>query len=206
MNEEISKILEMLEAGKIDAAEAEKLIRTINEAKKPEERARPICPNPFRDIEDLFRIFGKAARQAARRRSRWAVWRFYSFLHWQEEARRERARTMSTFERVSYVLKERALVDGSDIQPTTRFRPEGFPGAFYMDTLRVVLEYEFGIEMPIADLSALETVQDLVSYIDGRSGAAPPDSDDRGGAPVPEPPAPDAPKPKARAAKTGGND
>src|SRR5262245_57444569 len=113
MNEEIAKILEMLEAGKIDAAEAEKLIRTINEA-KAESHARPICPNPFRDIEDLFRIFGRAARQAARRRSRWAVWRFYSFLHWQEEARRERARTMSTFERVAFVLRERALVDGND--------------------------------------------------------------------------------------------
>src|SRR5690242_12243652 len=103
MNEEISRILQMLEAGKINAGEAERLIRALGdvtgasgggESSHVEETSRPAGPNPFRDLQEIFRMFGDAQARAARRQCRWAHWRHFKWQRHQEEARRKRAETM----------------------------------------------------------------------------------------------------------------
>src|SRR5258708_33196129 len=114
MNEEISKILQMLEAGKINAEEAERLIHALNDSAKPAgappEPETPSFPNPFRDLQELFRVFSDAQNRAARRQHRWLYWRHYKHARGEREASEKRAATMDNAGRIRFVLTERALV------------------------------------------------------------------------------------------------
>lgn len=222
MNEEISRILQLLEEGKINAEEAEKLIRAIREtgAKPPEtppseattgaareaEQATP-RPDPFRDICELFSLLGKAIRRAARRRRRFWIWTVLHTLRTEEEARRRRAETKSVYERVRYVLKHIALVEEDSIEPGSRLREDLKMGRFSLDNLRLGLELEFRIDIPSGDLEGLTTVQAVVDYIHSRiAPTAPPEPSAPSEPPAqPESPAqpaaseePEAPKSKKR--------
>jgi acyl carrier protein len=171
MNEDISRILQMLEEGKINAAEAERLIRALKEPGAPSAEAgeRPTPrPGPVHDFNDLIRLIAQATKRAARRQRRLMIWRFFQFLRCQEEFRQERARTMNVEERVRFVLQHIAVVETDEIEPASRLRADLKMGPIAFDNLRSGLEVEFHMEIPPGDLSGLDTVQAVVDYISRR--------------------------------------
>ena len=187
MNEEVSKILQMLEAGTINAGEAERLIRALGEAgsapraeetASPEESVRPVCLNPFRDLQELFRIAGEVQARAVRRQSRWAHWRHFRWTRQEAEARSKRAETMDTAERVRFVLTDRVAVYllefGANAPPgeliSSSLSGWERPRRIAWDNLRYGLEDEFQIEIPAEDVEKWETVQSIVEYVGGRIG------------------------------------
>ena len=209
MNEEISKILQMLEAGKINAEEAERLIRALSDApKSPAEDPGPelhTFPNPFRDLQELFRVFSTAQDRAVRRQHRWLYWRHYKHARCEQEARAKRAETMDTAARIRYILTDRVLVEKSDFDENSnlndllsvsRWCCERTNNIAW-DNLRYGLEDEFGLEIAMEDLRACETVQGVIDYVTARVPAPTLN-------PQPSEPAESEPVPrKAKAPRTG---
>jgi len=173
MNEEISRILRMLEEGKINAEEAERLIRALREAESPRAeshgRAAPE-PNPCATFAETLREIGRVVREAQRRQRRsacrYAVWCRYGVRRRHEQERRRRAENWNTFRRVKHVLLFSAIVD-DHLKPEDRLR-DLLDDQLAWDNLRFGLEEEFRIDVQPADLRALDTVQALMDYIDGR--------------------------------------
>src|SRR5258708_24032319 len=122
MNEEISKILQMLEAGKINAEEAERLIRALKDSANPSgappEPETHTFPKPFRDLQELFRVFSDSQNRATRRQHRWLYWRHYKHARSEREAREKRAETMDNAERIRFILTDRVLVEKQDFDNT----------------------------------------------------------------------------------------
>ena len=183
MNEEISKILQMVESGKINAEEAERLIRALNDAPKsaaaePEEEAHTF-PSPFRDLQDLFRFFGDAQNRAVRRQNRWLFWRHYRHARGEREARTKRAETMDMAARVRFVLLERVLTDSHDFDGDSRLDDLlnvlrwccERTNSIAWENLQFGLEDEFGLDIPMDDLKSCETVQSLIEYVTVRQPA-----------------------------------
>ena len=180
MNEEISKILQMLEGGKINAEETERLIKARNvtpnaASPEPEKEAQPF-PNPFRDLQELFRFLSDAQGRAMRRQNRWLYWRHYKHARSEAEARAARAETLNTEERIRFILTDRVLVDRHDFGPDTplnellnvsRWCCEKTNGIAW-ENLQYGLEDEFGLEMSVEDLQGCETFQALVDFIVAR--------------------------------------
>jgi hypothetical protein len=181
MNVEISKILQMLEAGKINAEEAERLIRAMNDAAKPiggaPEPETQAFPNPFRDLQELFRVFSDAQNRAARRQHRWLYWRHYKHARSEREAREKRAETMDNISRIRFILTDRILVEKqdfdssanlSDLLSVSRWCCER-TNTIAWENLQFGLEDEFGLDIPMDDLRGCQTVQALEEYIGTRS-------------------------------------
>lgn len=162
MDEEISRILRLLEEGKIQAAEAERLIRALKEVHETEVRIEP-----FGELNAFFRGIARSMRRAARaqRRCRW--WQFFRYLEWLEQARRGRAETLSIAERVRFVLRERVMVEQESLTPEARLH-DLLPDRMARDNLRYGLQAEFHLEIDPGDLDHLETVRALEEYISRR--------------------------------------
>jgi acyl carrier protein len=162
MEEEISRILRLLEEGKIDAAEAERLIRALKELREAEARVEP-----FGELNAFFRTITRTMRRAAhfQRRCRW--WQFFRYLEWLEQARQRRSESLTTPERVHFVLRERVMISQEDISPTARLH-NLLPDRIAWETLRYGLQTEFHLAIDPSDLDRLETVQDLEEYITQR--------------------------------------
>src|SRR5256714_519636 len=131
MNEEISRILGLLEKGKINAEEAERLIRAVGEQGKPrtDEAASASatagtagCADPLTELRRIFRRVGEAQMRASRRWGRWHWWRHYKLERHTEKKRRSRSESMSTFDRVIFVLKERVFVEEAEITADTSLK------------------------------------------------------------------------------------
>jgi hypothetical protein len=197
MNEEIAKILQLLENGKIDAEGAERLIKALREpgAESPSgARAESaatgvsedtgICPNPFRDIEQLFRTVTRAYRGSLRRHRRFEEWRWHEYRRGRQQERRQRAETQSIADRIRYVAEERAFIDPdsdlSDLDDVAR------------GLLRYELEEEFGIEIPGDDLEGVNSLEGITAYVESRISRP---------TPPPPPAAPKKPTPPKRPAK-----
>jgi hypothetical protein len=184
MNEEISRILQMLEAGKINAEEAERLIRALNETSTQHsdapEKERESFPNPFRDLQELFRFFSDAQGRALRRQNRWLYWRHYKFARDEAAARTARAETLDTEARIRFILTDRVLVDKhdfegaanlNDLMNVSRWCCER-TNSIAWDNLRYGLEDEFALEISMEDLHGCETVQALLDYISAKVPAS----------------------------------
>lgn len=214
MNEEIARILQMLEAGKISAEEAERLIRAVNEGGAPGSRAPHGGPGaegahegahfePFHNLKQLFRWLSEAQMRGMRRQIRWYWWRRYRCDRWEARQRGQRADTMSATDRVRFVLLERVQVDNRDPRPTESLTEllsgdsAGWERSAQTawEVLRLALEDEFGIQIDATELKAVPTVQALVEYVEAR---VPPKPQGAPEAAAPEPPAPPAP-PQGRA-------
>ena len=196
MNEEIARILQLLESGKINADEAERLIKAVNGSPggRPRPGAEPddggsteaagpeICLNPFRDLEQLFRTITRAYRGGMRRHRRFEEWRWHEYRRSRGDERRQRAETQSVADRVRYVVAERALLDPDsgleDLDEVAR------------GLLRYELEDEFSIEIPADDLATVYNLDALSAYVESRLRPSPP----KPAAPVP----PVAPEPPGR--------
>lgn len=76
---------------------------------------------------------------------------------------------MSTFDRVKKVVVEQLEVSEDEVTPTASFVDD--LGADSLDVVELVmgLEEEFDIEIPDEDAEKIATVQDAVSYIDGKT-------------------------------------
>ena len=209
MNEEIARILQLLEAGKINADEAERLIKAMREpaatsAGKPQaesaeesftEAVLPeACPNPFRDIEQLFKTVSRAYKSGLKKHRRFEEWRWHEFRRAKQEERRQRSESQSVQDRVRYVVGERAFID-----PDSNL--EGLDEVGW-GLLRYELEEEFGVEIPREDLETIVTVDALVAYIEGRVPQAAKTPPASGPQPPVEPPARPKPgRPRKRASK-----
>lgn len=200
MNEEISRILKMLEEGRITASEAESLIRAVREgvAPPPPPGPPPPHPRPRGDLCDLFGAVARAINRAERRQRRYSVWSFLQQVRIRQEERRERMNRMSTAERVMYVFEEIVLPDAEEIRPQMRLREDLHLGAIARDNLRFGLEAEFDNCIPIGEALDWKTVQDVMDYIARVTGGA---SARPSSPPPPTPPdpaaTPETPKPPA---------
>lgn len=193
MNEEIARILQMLEDGKIGAEEAEKLIRAVRESQAapppppppPKQETRfgestedwwGFCANPFRDLEDLGRILRQTGRQIRRNRIRRYWWHHYRLNHWCEMRRRRREETMTTFERVRFVLLLAPVENDFIVQPDTNFHDLLRRDRIAWDNLRYGLQEEFLLDITMDKLDACRTVQDIVNLVESgqKAKSAPP--------------------------------
>jgi acyl carrier protein len=188
MNEEISRILRMLEEGRITAAEAELLIRAVKEGSAPPPPGTPPPrPRPRGDLCDLFGAIARAISRAERRQRRYSIWSFLQQVRIRQEERRERINRMSAAERVRYVFDEIVLPDVEEIKPGMRLREDLHLGSIARDNLRFGLEAEFDIRIPVGEALDWKTVQDVMDYIARVTGGAqtPPPSADTPQAPTP---------------------
>ena len=184
MNEEVSRIITLLEQGKISASEAEKLIKALNEIpsaasearREPEEETGSearCCPNPFRDFQLIAQRISEAGARAARRHARFARWRYDEYRSAESQARAARAESMSPLERVQFVLRERVMVEKTQISPEDSIeelldplrRPFVHIAQIPSDNLRRGLEDEFGISITPEVAAAWKTVQDIVNHV-----------------------------------------
>ena len=74
----------------------------------------------------------------------------------------------STFDRVKKIVAEQLSVDINEVTPTASFQND--LGADSLDTIELVMALveEFGLEIPDEDAEKIVTVQDAVSYIEGK--------------------------------------
>ncbi len=76
---------------------------------------------------------------------------------------------MADFEKVKSIITEQLGVDESEVKPEAHFIDD--LGADSLDTVELVmaLEEEFGIEISDEDAEKIQTVGDVVKYIDEHS-------------------------------------
>jgi acyl carrier protein len=76
---------------------------------------------------------------------------------------------MADFEKVKSIIVEQLGVDESAVTPEASFIDD--LGADSLDTVELVmaLEEEFGIEIPDEDAEKIQTVGDVIKYIDDHS-------------------------------------
>jgi len=207
MNEEISRILRLLEEGKISADEAERLIRSLREghtkAAEPSEKRWKCEGKP--EPPDVLRSIVRAFKAAARRQRRFTWWRYYWFAHKLAEARQRRVSAMTVEARVRHLFAHRGLADGGPdgAAASTALADLAFDD-MARDVLRFSIEDEFGISVTSDDVTAFQTVGDVVAWVTARvpDTAPQPGADARAGADAseaaeaPEPPrAPEPPEP-----------
>lgn len=179
MEAEIHRILDLLTEGKIDAAEAERLILALRQERATQASGARSAERPV--PEPLARL-DREARAAARRLALWCR-RVALTARCREQAqRRERARR-TIDERVRHVLVEHLLVEQSAVVPEAALAhlvadiSGNVRGArLGWEVLRLGLEDEFGEEWTQAQVEAIGTVADLVAEVTrrtDRSGPSP---------------------------------
>src|SRR5262249_41572208 len=145
-------------------------------APEPEEEIHGF-PNPFRDLQELFRFITDAQNRALRRQHRWLFWRHYKHSRTEREARAQRAESMDAEARIRFVLVERVLTDKQDFDNSARLEDLlnvtrwccERTNSIAWENLQFGLEDEFGLDIPMDDLKSCETVQSLIDYIGGRT-------------------------------------
>jgi len=77
---------------------------------------------------------------------------------------------MSTFERVKKVVVDQLDVSEDEVTPNASFIED--LGADSLDVVELImgLEEEFDVEIPDEDAEKIATVQDAISYIEGKQG------------------------------------
>jgi len=172
MNEEIGRVLDLLEAGKIGADEAERLIRAVCEAARPggaRQRDRSVARD---DLRAACRWIGKRCREMARTRHTVRWWHHFAHRRYREEERARRASRLSACERVTYVLDAYLLRDSAPRE--ARLREDLGLRGLEWELLRYALEDEFRLEIFPGDLKACVTVADIVALVGSSHNAAEP--------------------------------
>jgi acyl carrier protein len=85
-------------------------------------------------------------------------------------ATRYKENHMSTFERVKKVVVDQLDVSEDEVTPNASFIED--LGADSLDVVELImgLEEEFDVEIPDEDAEKIATVQDAISYIEGKQG------------------------------------
>ncbi len=169
MNEEVGRILGMLEDGKISAEEAERLIRALCETASHRASAgkRGPCGEPKQGA-DILKCICRALKAAARRQRRMSWWQYYWANRRWAEARSKRAADMGTAERVERLLIECGLGDPGETPPTARLDQDLHFDNLARQVLRYALEDEFGLSVSPEDVLAMATVADVVAFVEAR--------------------------------------
>lgn len=168
-NEEVSRILRMLEEGKISADEAERLIRSLKDTaaeSEPSEK-RWKCTGTGEPADFLCRIV-RAFKAGARRQRRFTWWRYYWFAQRLADARKQRRSELTIEARVRHLFTQRGLADPDDLSLETRLADLSFDDVA-RDVLRFSLEDEFELAVSAEQLSDLSTVGDIVGWIAGQT-------------------------------------
>jgi hypothetical protein len=183
MNEEIERILRMLDEGKINAADAERLIRAVRSEAAPQDaewREWPDWsaprPSPCIELKEKVRTVRRAVRAARDRQRRhavrYAVWCMHHLKRKSERDRRKRSENRTTVDRVIYVLTASAVVATTpEAGSLVKDLLQG--DQFAWDNFYFGLEEEFRIDIPPRDLHDLITVQSVADYIDRRLAEPP---------------------------------
>ena len=74
-------------------------------------------------------------------------------------------------EKVKAVIEEKLNADGEDITESTSFKDDLNADSLDLFELVMALEDEFGIEIPSEDLEKLETVGDVLEYLQDKGVA-----------------------------------
>lgn len=198
MNEEIGRILQLLEKGTISAEEAERLIRAAGEAGAgsprlapaqaasgggtAEEEARihigraiedfwdPFSPfaNPLPDIGDFSRAFRRVKDRIRRHNTRRFWWSYFRLNQWYERRRSQRRESMSVYERVRFVLLGAPASGDFILQAQTDIHELLDKDRLAWDLFQLGLEEEFGFAVAMEQARSFRTVQDVVDYVEQR--------------------------------------
>ena len=76
---------------------------------------------------------------------------------------------MSVEEKVRNIIVEQLGVSGDEVVPTASFVDDLGADSLDLVELVMVLEEEFGYEIPDEDAEKIQTVQDAISYITSQS-------------------------------------
>jgi hypothetical protein len=202
MEAEVNRILDLLAEGKIDVAEAERLILALKQPSTASEHADRKAERPIQ--EPISRLDREA--RAATRRLGLLCHRIALSARCREQAQRRARARLGVEDRLRWILTERALVEpaalGSDARlgalmadPSGRVCGERLA----WEVLRLGIEDEFGQTWTVAELQAVETLADLVARVEGRAQPdapaeeQPPQADAAEEPAAPEPPTPDTP-------------
>jgi hypothetical protein len=202
MNDEITRILELLEKGTITAEEAERLIRAAGaatarafgekaepEAVPPvignptaEDESRqhfhraiedfwdPFSPfaNPLPDLGDISRGLKRIRERIKRHNTRRFWWNYFRLNKWYEHRRSQRRASMTTYERVRFVLLGAPAYPGFILQAQTDIHELLGKDRMAWDLFRFGLEEEFGIEVSMDQARYFLSVQDVVDWVEER--------------------------------------
>jgi hypothetical protein len=204
MNEEISRILELLEKGIVTAEEAERLIRAAGvaaaaafaespqpsappvmetlgaeqEARRHSDRAiedfwDPFSPfaNPLPDLGDLSRTIRRIRDRVRRHNTRRFWWNYFRLNRWYEFRREQRRESMSTYERVRFVILGAPAVSDFILQAQTDIHELLDRDRIAWDLFRLGLEEEFGKPVSAELAYSFRTVQSVVDWVDQHTSA-----------------------------------
>ncbi len=181
MNEEVGRILTMLEDGKISAEEAERLIKALCVTASGQAETGKRHPSGERkEGADILKCVWRALRVAARRQRRVSWWQQYWANRRWVEARTKRAAGMGTPERIEHLFIECGLADPGDAPPTARLEQDLRLDHLARQVLRYALEDEFGLTVSTEDVQGMATVADVIAFVESRTAPPAPE-------PAPEP-------------------
>ncbi|NUQ69649.1 MAG: hypothetical protein HUU17_02385 [Chthonomonadales bacterium] len=173
MNNEIHRVLSLLEEGKISAQEATELIAALGSAKQtmgsagsdegPGAGRSGSAEGSREGGPDIIQIIGRALRRMARRQTRATWWRYYAFTDQHSRSRLERAATMTPADRVRRVATAVGLADAAE------WTSEALLSGFELDEmarglLRYAMADEFGCPLTDAEAGRWITVGDIEAW------------------------------------------
>lgn len=163
MNEEISRILKLLEDGKITADAAERLIRAVRDRSGNGTSEHRWSTAGRTEPPDILRGLVRSLKAAGRRHRRLTWWRFYRFQEQMAACRRRRADEMTPRARVEYLFTHRGLAEPDELRPEVSLSDLGLDQVG-KDVLRWALQDEFGVELAPEVFGSLTTYGAVVAW------------------------------------------
>lgn len=204
-NDEIDRILKLLEDGKITPKEAEGLIRAIRKGTQVAGEApktRKWACGGTGEGPDLIRSVLNGLKAAARRQRRLAWWRYYRFADQLRTLRHDRRRRLSPEDRLRHLFADRGLADPDELKPEAKLADLGFDVVAW-EVLRHALEEEFETALADETVRSFTTYGNVLAWVSAQARAGQGEDSERASPPEPPanvpgaapPPPPDAPEP-----------
>jgi acyl carrier protein len=175
MNEEVSRILKMLEDGKISAEAAERLIRALKETGGAEGggRTRQWTCTGTQEAPDVLRKLIKSFRVACRRQRRTTWLRYYRYAEYLANQRRQRRGQVPIAERLGLLFSRHGLADPEELTPHATLEDLHFDAAA-RELLRYALREEFEVSISAEEVEAFRTYGDVIRWVEEHATAAAP--------------------------------
>jgi len=208
MNEEVSRILKMLEDGKISAEAAERLIRALKETGEAEAagRTRQWTGTGTQEAPDVLRKLIRSFRVACRRQRRMTWLRYYKYAENLANQRRQRRGQVPIAERLGLLFSRHGLADLEELRAEATLEDLYFD-AVARELLRYALQEEFEVSISAEEVEAFRTYGDVIRWVEEHVsagadaaeetpvGARAPDPPQPPPAPAPPPPCPEPAEP-----------
>lgn len=189
MNEEISRILKLLEDGKISANEAERLLRLVMQGPGSGTSSAKRWECCTGEPGAVWRGIRRALRSMARAQRRSAWWQYFWTVRQAAEGRRKRAAEMTIAERVQHIFVACGLADKENLSSEATLEGDLGFSAITRQLLRFALEDEFGIAVTDDDVARFVTLADVVAFVE-RHTVTPPAAEPPAAEAAQESPAP----------------